>query len=193
MILAVFIQFYPSKWGSIFLPVTSHLRSIRLFEDVLKRSWRRVLSSSSRLPQDVLIQRNLLQISHSSLDVFKTPLRTLDQDKDVHLGHTSSRLLRYVLHFRTFSRRFIVKLGLISHLVLMDLLLTLMVRILRLFHIPLENWNMLNVHKSCKRSFWILCPGELQFKKYKRMFLRNGRIITQRCLVKENVNEMKVS
>ena len=58
---------------------------------------------------------------------------------------------------------FIVKLGLISHLVFVYLLLILSMflfnkicskaQVLRLLHMPLETGRELNVHKSYKRSF----------------------------------------
>ena len=58
--------------------------NIRLDEDVLKTSWRRLLSSSSE-------------------DVLKMSSRRLHQDEYVHLSHTSSRRLQDV--FKASSRR----------------------------------------------------------------------------------------
>ena len=63
--------------------------NIRLDEDVLKTSWRRLSSSSSE-------------------DVFKASSRRLDQDQYIHLGYTSSRRLQDI--FKTSLRR-IIKLN----------------------------------------------------------------------------------
>ena len=69
--------------------------NICLDENVLKMSWRRLLSSSSE-------------------DVFKTSSRLLDQDQYIGLGHTSSRHFQNVFKasstnlqkvFKTTSRR----------------------------------------------------------------------------------------
>ena len=82
--------------------------NIRLDEDVLKTSWRRLSSSSSkdvfktssrRLDQDEYVRLSLT----SSEDVFKTSSRRLGQDQYIRLGHTSSRRLQDV--FKTSSRR----------------------------------------------------------------------------------------
>ena len=82
--------------------------NIRLDEDVLKTSWRRLSSSSSedvfktssrRLDQDEYVRLSLT----SSEDVFKTSSRRLGQDQYICLGHTSSRRLQDV--FKTSSRR----------------------------------------------------------------------------------------
>ena len=68
--------------------------NIRLDEDVLKTSWRRLSSLSS---EDVLIKTNM------SVLVFKASSRRLGQDQYIRLGHTSSRRLQDV--FKTSSRR----------------------------------------------------------------------------------------
>ena len=80
--------------------------NIRLDEDVLKTSWRRLSSLSS---EDVLIKTNM------SVLVFKASSRRLGQDQYIRLGHTSSRrlakILQYVFKtsytnvFKTSSRR----------------------------------------------------------------------------------------
>ena len=103
--------------------------NIRLDEDVLKTSWRRLSSSSSkdvfktssrRLDQDEYVRLSLT----SSEDVFKTSSRRLGQDQYIRLVHTSSTRLQDVLQkrlqdifktsckdiFKTFSRR-IIKLN----------------------------------------------------------------------------------
>ena len=64
---------------------------------------------------------------------------------------------------------FVVELGLISYLALVYLLLnflmlsfnniSLITRILRLLHIPLEIWRKLNVNKLCERSVYVQYPG----------------------------------
>ena len=75
--------------------------NIRLDEDVLKTSWRRLSSSSSedvlktssrRLDQDEYVRLSLT----SSEDVFKTSSRRLGQDQYIRLGYTSSRRLQDV-------------------------------------------------------------------------------------------------
>ena len=90
---------------------------IRLYEDVLKMFWRRILSLSS---EDVfktssihLDQDEYIRLIHtSSEDAFKTSWRCLNQDQYNRLGHSSSRRLQYVLQkrlqdiFKTSSRRF---------------------------------------------------------------------------------------
>ena len=82
--------------------------NIRLDEDVLKTSWRRLSSSSSedvfttssrRLGQDEYVRLSLT----SSEDVFKTSSRRLGQGQYICLGHMSLRCLQDV--FNTFSRR----------------------------------------------------------------------------------------
>ena len=80
--------------------------NIRLDEDVLKTSWRRLSSLSS---EDVLIKTNM------SVLVFKTSSRCLGQDQYIRLGHRSSRRLAKILQdvfktsytnvFKTSSRR----------------------------------------------------------------------------------------
>ena len=62
--------------------------NIRLDEDVLKTSWRRLSSLSS---EDVLIKTNM------SVLVFKASSRRLGQDQYIRLGHTSSRRFQDVL------------------------------------------------------------------------------------------------
>ena len=84
--------------------------NIRLDEDVLKTSWRRLSSSSSK---DVfktssrrLGEDEYILINHtSSVDVFKTSSRRLGlrQDQYIRLVHTSSRRFEDV--FKTPSRR----------------------------------------------------------------------------------------
>ena len=67
--------------------------NIRLDEDVLKTSWKRLWSSSSRR----LDQDEYLRLTH-------TPSRRLHQDQHIRLGHTSSRRFQDV--FKTSSRHF---------------------------------------------------------------------------------------
>ena len=71
--------------------------NICLDEDILKRSWRRLLSSSS---EDVLITTNIFALV---IRLQKTSSRRLGQDQYIRLGHTSSRCLQDV--FKTSSRR----------------------------------------------------------------------------------------
>ena len=82
--------------------------NIRLDEDVLKTSWRRLSSSSSedvlktpsrRLDQDEYVRLSLTSSEH----VFKTPSSRLGQDQYIRLGHTSSRSFQDVL--KTSSRQ----------------------------------------------------------------------------------------
>ena len=87
---------------------TTDPANIRLDEDVLKTSLRRLSSSSSedvfktssrRLDQDEYVRLSLT----SSEDVFKTSSRRLGQDQYIRLGYTSSRRFQDV--FKTSSRR----------------------------------------------------------------------------------------
>ena len=71
--------------------------NIRLDEDVLKTSWRRLSSSSS---EDVLIKTNMFALA---LRLQKTSWRRLGQDQHIRLGHMSSRRLQDVS--KTSSRR----------------------------------------------------------------------------------------
>ena len=76
---------------------------------------------------------------------------------------------------------FIVKLGLISDLFMVCLLLTLsmlllnkicpIAHILRRLHIPVETGGELNVHKFYNRSFRVLSPGKLLYENRKNSFL----------------------
>ena len=78
--------------------------NIRLDEDVLKTSF--VFVFRRRL-QDVLIKTNMFVLA---LRLQKTSSRRLGQDQYIHLGHTSSRRLQYILPrrlqdiFKTSSR-----------------------------------------------------------------------------------------
>ena len=71
--------------------------NIRLDEDVLKTSWRRLSSLSS---EDVFIKTNMFALA---LRLQKTSSRRLGQDQYIRLGYTSSRRLQDV--FKTSSRR----------------------------------------------------------------------------------------
>ena len=86
--------------------------NIRLDENVLKTSWRRLSSSSSedvfKRLQDVFIQTNMFVLA---LRLQKTSSRRLGQDQYIRLGHASSKPLQDVFKrswqelFKTFSRR----------------------------------------------------------------------------------------
>ena len=71
--------------------------NICLDEDVLKKSWRCLSSSSSR---DVLINSNIFA---SVIRFQKTSSRRFNQDQYIRLGHTSSKSLEHV--FKTSSGR----------------------------------------------------------------------------------------
>ena len=79
--------------------------NIRLNKDVLKTSWRRLLSSSS---ENVLIKTNMFALA---LRLQKTSWRRLGQDHYICLDHMSSRRPQDVFKtsckdiFKTFSRR----------------------------------------------------------------------------------------
>ena len=69
---------------------TTDPANIRLHENVLKTSLRRLSSSSS---EDVVKTSWSSEYIHITQDVFKTYSRRLDQDQYNRLGHTSSRRL----------------------------------------------------------------------------------------------------
>ena len=76
--------------------VSFYSANIRLDEDVLKTSWRRLSSSSSKdvfkTSSRSLDEDEYILINHtSSDDVFKTCSRRLGQDQYIRLLHTSSR------------------------------------------------------------------------------------------------------
>ena len=76
--------------------IKKHPANIRLDEDVLKTSWRRLSSSPS---EDILIKTNMFTLA---LCLQRTSSRRL-QDQNICLGYTSSRCIRDV--FKTSSRR----------------------------------------------------------------------------------------
>ena len=76
--------------------------NIRLDEDVLKTSWRRLSSSSSKevfkTSSRRLDEYKYILVNHtSSEDVFKMSSKRLGQDQYICLVHTSSRCLQDVL------------------------------------------------------------------------------------------------
>ena len=71
--------------------------NICIDEDILKKSWRCLSSSSSR---DVLINSNIFA---SVIRLQKTLSRRFNQDQYIRLGHTSSKSLEHV--FKKSSRR----------------------------------------------------------------------------------------
>ena len=95
------------KRQTVFCEIFSkiHPANIRLDEDVLKTSWRRLSSSSSEVifktSSRCLDQDEYNRLTHtSSEDVLKTSWRRLEQDQHNRLGHTSSRRLQGVLSRR---------------------------------------------------------------------------------------------
>ena len=98
---------------------------------------------------------------------------------------------------------FVVELGLISYLALVYLLLnflmllfnniSLITRLLRLLHIPLEIWRKLNVNKPCERSVYVQYPGGIDIWKYNITFFGKFKIIIHQYHGKKNINELKAT
>ena len=125
--------------------------NIRLDEDALKMSWRRLSFSSSenvlktssrRLDQDEYVHLGLT----SSEDIFKTSSRRVGQDQYIRLGHASSRRFQEV--FKTSSRH------------LQDVFKTFWRRLQNLFKTPsrrlakMSSRRLENFFKtSCKDNF----------------------------------------
>ena len=83
LIFSFFLHCMKLSWVSFWLVPAN----ICLDEDILKRSWRRLLSSSS---ENVLIKTNIFALV---IRPQKTSSRRLGQDEYIRLGYTSSRCL----------------------------------------------------------------------------------------------------
>ena len=97
---------YVIIWKFFIFTTTIFMGRIRLDEDFLKPSWRRLSPSSS---EDVLIKTNIFALV---IRLQKTSSRRLDQDKYICLGHAFSRRFQNVFKtscqdvFQTSSRHF---------------------------------------------------------------------------------------